>query len=152
MATQQNRRVIWPRLAGVVVLLDGVIAGLAAGAFLLVSTIFRPVGAIQGQAPVEQSWLLEALVAAVLAIAGVWGGQRAIRGIHAGRLVGAAVAGFLALYLGWFVVTGGAGSLEATAGWTVIVAIHAAVALVLLTWRLPPEDRILPAAVGARSA
>jgi hypothetical protein len=152
MAAPARARTIWPRLAGAVVLFDGVIAILAAGAFFLVSTIFRPIGAIQGRAPVEQSWLLEALVAALLGIAGVWAGQRALRGIHAGRVVGATVAGFIALYLGWFLITSNGGPLEVTAGGTAIVAVHAAASLVLLAWRQPPRDRTLPVASGVGSA
>jgi hypothetical protein len=132
--------------------LDGVLALLVAGLLLLMSTVFPPVGAIQGQPPVEQSWLLEAFLAALLAIAGVWAGQRAIRGIHRGRLVGAAAAGFIALYLGWFLLTGDAGSFETTALLTGITALQAVAALVLLTWRLPAEDRTLPAATVAQDA
>ena len=152
MARQRRPKVIWPRLAGVLVLFDGVIAVLAAGALTLMSTIFRPVAAIEGRPPVEQSWLLEALVAAIVAIAGVWAGQRAIRGIHPGRRIGAAVSGFIAVYLGWFLVTGDAGGLEATVAWAGIVAAHVAAAVALLLWRTPAADLGLPAATGVGSA
>ncbi len=152
MASSRRSRVVWPRLAGLVVLLDGFLSVLAAGAFLLVSTIFRPIAAVQGREPVEQSWLLEALVAAGLAIVGVWAGQRAIRGIRNGRLAGAAVAGVIAVYVGWYLVTGDAGSTEATVAWAGIVAIHAVAALVLVAWPAPGEDRTLPAAKAVTNA
>lgn len=149
MGPQPSRRVLWPRLAGVVLILDGILCILAAGLFFLLSTF---VGAVQGRPAVEEPWLLGSLVALVLAIAGIWAGQRAVRAIRRGRLVGVGVAGILALYVGWYVVTGDPGSVESTIAWAAIAAVQAAAALVLVAWPGEQQDRTLPAAVGAGRA
>lgn len=150
MALQRRARSAWARLAGVVLIFDGVLAFAAAGMFLFI-TLLPPIAAIEGRPPVVQSWLGQALLSVLLGVSGVWAGQRAIRGIHEGRLVGVAVAAAIAGLIGWYVVMDG-GSLESILIWGGIAVAHAAVALILLAWKLPPVDRTLPASGGTRSA
>lgn len=147
-ASALTRTPVGVRLAGIVLIADGLLA-LAVGALLLLmSTLFPPVAAIEGRPPVEQSWLVEALVAVVLGVAGLWGGQRALRGIRRGRFAGAAVAAFVAAVLGWSLATAESPTIEAVLVVGGLTLGHAVVALVLLAWRPDVPDGRLPAAGG----
>lgn len=133
MRARSTGRVIWPRLAGVVLLLDGVLGLLGALLFFFI-TMFPPVAAIEGRPSVEQSWLGQGLFSLALAIAGLWSGQRAIRAIRRGRLVGVAVAGaVVATVLAGFATADSftAGDAAISLG---ILGFHVAVGAVLLAW------------------
>lgn len=152
MTTTGRNANLAPRLAGVVVFLDGLVCFLAAGALVLLSSIFRPIGAIEGREPVEQSWFLEALIAAVVAIAALWSGLRAIRGIRRGRLVGAAVAVAGAVLVGWLLFISRAELTVALgATWLAILAVHAVAAFVLFSWPMA-ADGTTPAQPAVRNA
>ncbi|HET9851726.1 MAG TPA: hypothetical protein VFP56_04380 [Candidatus Limnocylindrales bacterium] len=150
MAAAKGSRSVAPRLAGAVVFMDGLVCFLAAGALVLLSSIFRPIGAIEGREPVEQSWFLEALIAAVLAIGAMWSGQRAIRGIRRGRLVAASVAGLGAVLVGWLLfIARDELTVPLAAAWLAILAVHVVAAVVLFIWAPPPDGTlpVQPAAV-----
>ena len=147
MAVDQGGRMIAPRLAGVVVLVDGLLALAGAGLFLLLS-VFPPVAAIEGAPPSEQSWILQALVSLAVAVAALWAGQRAIRGIRRGRFLGAGVAGLVGLLIGWVLVTGDAGLTAGTVAWAIVVLVELAAAAVLVSWR-GPDRPVSPRSVEA---
>jgi hypothetical protein len=93
----------WAKLAGVLLLLDG-LATLIFGLVFMV--VFRPVAAIEGRPSPDQTpyWVL--VPAALIAIAFFWAGQRAIRGIRGGRIVGVVLAGVVGLLFAWLPFTG----------------------------------------------
>jgi hypothetical protein len=139
------------RLAGLVILVDGFLALLTAGMFLLISTIFRPVAAVEGRPPLEQSWLVEAAISLVIAAGGLWAGQRLVRGIPGAHLLGGAIAGLVAGLLAWLLVTGDAGSIESTIVWSGIAAVHGLAAIAALRSGSRPVGPPLEQATTAHS-
>jgi hypothetical protein len=93
----------WAKLAGALLLLDGLAVILIGLVFV---AVFRPVAAIEGRPSPDQTpyWVL--LPAGLVAIAFFWAGQRAIRGIRSGRMVGVLLAGVLGLLFAWLPFTG----------------------------------------------
>jgi hypothetical protein len=104
----------WAKLAGALLLLDGLAVLLIGLVFLVV---FRPVAAIEGRPSPDQTPYLVLVPAALLAIGFFWSGQRAIRGIRRGRIVGVVLAAVLGLLFAWLPFTGSmdASELAATA-------------------------------------
>lgn len=143
-------RSIAPRLAGLLLVADGVMGLLAAATFGFL-TLFPPVAAVEGSPAVEQSWASQALLALLVAIVGLWSGQRALRGIHRGRFAGVAVLVVVGGVLTWSVATTGAGLPEADAAWLGVAAVHGLAALILAGWRLAAPDGTLPAGTPAPS-
>ena len=123
---------MWRRFAGALLLLDGVAALVL---FLISATfsLFPPVAAIEGRASPDQSQWGLAVASLGLAVAGLWAGQRALRRIRRGRLVGVAVATAAAALLGWWIAIPGM-SIEAIAVLGALLAAQVAAAAVLLVW------------------
>lgn len=93
----------WAVVAGIVLLVDGIVA-LFVSALLALFSIAPPPAAIEGRAPVDQTQWGLTLATLVFAIACFWAAQRALRGIRAGRVVGVVVAGIVVVLSGWYVV------------------------------------------------
>ena len=79
----------WTRVAGVLLVIDGLFVALLG---LVGFVVFRPVAAIEGREPVDQAPYPLLVVALLLGLAFVWAGQRAVRGIRSGRIVGIILA------------------------------------------------------------
>ncbi len=79
----------WTRVAGVLLVIDGLFVALLG---LVGFVVFRPVAAIEGREPVDQAPYPLIVVALLLGLAFVWAGQRAVRGIRSGRIVGIVLA------------------------------------------------------------
>ena len=79
----------WTRFAGVLLIGDGLLVALLGVTMVLV---FGPVAAIEGREPVDQTPYPLLIVPMLLGLAYAWAGQRAIRGIRAGRVVGVVLA------------------------------------------------------------
>jgi hypothetical protein len=127
-----RERVLWPRVAGVALLVDGALGLVAAFGFVAL-TMFPPVAAIEGRPPVEQAWLVEAAIALSFAIAALWSGQRAVRAIRRGRLVGVAVAGALVVTISvaFMTTTFTIGDAAMSLG---ILGVHLVAGVALLAW------------------
>jgi cation transport ATPase len=119
------------RIAGLLLILDGLLLALLG---MIVILVFRPVGAVQGREYVDQTpyWLL--VVPILLGVAYLWAGQRALRGIHAGRQVGILLATVPAVLFGalFFNPSMNPGELAFAAG-AVIAQVF--VIVVLVRWR-----------------
>ena len=85
------------RIAGLLLILDGLVMAMLG---MIVILVFRPVGAVEGREYVDQTpyWLL--VVPILFGVAYLWAGQRALRGIHAGRQVGILLAAVPAVLFG----------------------------------------------------
>lgn len=94
---------LWTVLAGILLLVDGIVA-LIVSALLALFSIAPPPAAIEGRAPIDQTQWPLTLVTLLFAIACLWAAQRALRGIRAGRVVGVAAAGIVVVLAGWFLV------------------------------------------------
>lgn len=93
----------WARLAGILLVFDG-IAALLVG--LVSLALFRPVAAIEGQPSPDQTLYILLVPAILFALACFWAGQRAIRGIRGGRIVGVLLAGAMGLLFAYLPFTG----------------------------------------------
>jgi hypothetical protein len=135
-STPTRSRSGWAKLAGALLLLDG-LAVLLIG--LVFFAVFRPVAAIEGRPSPDQTpyWVL--LPAGLLAIAFFWAGQRAIRGIRGGRMVGVVLAGVLGLLFAWLPFTG---SMDASELATMAALLIPQVLIVIGLLRWPEAARI----------
>ena len=79
----------WTRVAGVLLVIDGLFVALLG---LVGFVVFRPVAAIEGREPVDQAPYPLLVDACLVELAFVWAGQRAVRGIRSGRIVGIILA------------------------------------------------------------
>ena len=91
------------RLAGLILVLDGVLVALLG---LVGLVVFRPIAAIEGRPPVDQTPYPLLIVAILLGLAYVWAGQRAIRGIRRGRGAGILLAALLVIAFGALAAAG----------------------------------------------
>jgi hypothetical protein len=89
MTADLRVRTPWTRVAGVLLVIDGLFVALLG---LVGFVVFRPVAAIEGREPVDQAPYPLLVVALLLGLAFVWAGQRAVRGIRSGRIVGIILA------------------------------------------------------------
>ena len=120
-------------VAGVVLILDGIVALLFAGMFTWLSLV-PPVAAIEGRAPATQTQLGPAIAFLVVGVAACWAGYRAVRGSRSGRLVGIAVAAVGVGFFVWWLV---ASPPKGIAGFAVLFGLlvtEAVVAVTLVRW------------------
>ncbi len=121
---------LWTRIGGVLLIADGALVALLGITFIL---LFRPVAAIQGRESVDQTPYGLVIVPILLALAYLWAGQRAIRGIRAGRAVGILLALLPGLAFGSLLV-GARLSPTELAFALVVVAVQAVIIVALARW------------------
>jgi hypothetical protein len=120
----------WTRLAGVLLLVDGIFVALLGFVGFIV---FRPIAAIEGRESPDQAPYPLLVIALLLGLAFVWAGQRAIRGIRSGRVVGIVLALIPGSLFGALVVM-------SRMGWTEllfaigVVAVQAVIIVALARW------------------
>jgi hypothetical protein len=120
----------WTRLAGLLLIVDGafvVLLGLVAFA------VFRPVAAIEGRESPDQAPYPLLVLALLLAVAFLWAGQRAIRGIRRGRIVGMLLALVLGLLFASPLLSSGMSPSEVAFA-IGVVAVQAVIVVVLARW------------------
>jgi hypothetical protein len=121
------------RVTGVLLLIDGLFVALLGFVGFLV---FRPIAAIEGRPSPDQAPYPLLIVSLLLALAFAWAGQRAIRGIRAGRVVGMLLAAIPGLLFGAFLVTSPMSPGELAFA-VVVVAVQVAIIVALARWPEP---------------
>ena len=125
----------WTRLAGVLLIADGFIIAILG---VVLVAVLTPVGAIQGRDPVDQTPYPLLIVPLVLALACLWVGHRAIRGIRKGRMVGIALALIPAVVFGAAMLNPGATTTELAFA-AVVVGVQVVIVIALARW---PEGEV----------
>lgn len=143
-ATTDRLATPWTRLAGALLILDGLMVGLIG---LVVFAVFRPVAAIEGRESPDQAFYPVLLVALLLALACFWAGQRALRGIRRGRIVGMLLALVPGILFGSLLVTSQMSAPEIAFAFGV-VAVQAVIIVALARW---PSSAPVPSPEAARA-
>lgn len=133
IAVAFRQRTGWSAIAGVLLLLDGIVSlVISAGAAWF--SLVPPIAAIEGRPPIDQSQWLLALGSLAFAIASLWASQRALRGIRDGRMVGVALGGIAGVVVGSILVNAPVFDLGWLVAMLVFLAPQLLIVLGLLRW------------------
>jgi len=137
------------RLAGLGLVIDGIGSLFLSATLLMMSVLPRP-SAVQGRAPVDDTQFGWTLALFVFAIACFWAGQRAVRQVRAGRLVGIVLGGVVVAFVGVLAFTSPSMDLGGIAFLVVLAVAHALIVLALARW--PADESRGPIAEAAGSS